>query len=243
MDHREASAALAAVGNGMTADALETETLDFKLPGESHKATYNLLADALVCFANAHGGTVVLGVDDKATNRHDALRGVPTAYSLDSIRKGIFDRSRPPITPFAEEVTVDDVRLILVSVPPGVMPHSNAAGLSTRRLGKECLPYPPDQQREVMIARGQVDWSADASSVGLPDLSAVEFERLRQILDSRRPRPLDGPPEPAPSGVAQVDSAQWERDKRGRPPAGGRISYRQGRPELRVLVSVQAYHR
>lgn len=168
----------------MTADALETETLDFKLPGESHKATYNLLADALVCFANAHGGTVVLGVDDKATNRHDALRGVPTAYSLDSIRKGIFDRSRPPITPFAEEVTVDDVRLILVSVPPGVMPHSNAAGLSTRRLGKECLPYPPDQQREVMIARGQVDWSADASSVGLPDLSAVEFERLRQILDA-----------------------------------------------------------
>ncbi|MEV4835807.1 ATP-binding protein [Nonomuraea sp. NPDC049486] len=182
MDQREALQALAVVGDGVAADALETETLDFKLPGESQKSTYNLLADALVCFVNARGGTVVLGVDDKATSRLNALRGVPLSYSVDSIRKGIFDRTRPPITPFVEDVTVDGVRLILITVPEGVMPHSNAAGLSTRRLGKECLPYPPDQQREVMIARGQVDWSADSSSVGISDLSAVEFERLRQIL-------------------------------------------------------------
>ncbi|MEU8267484.1 ATP-binding protein [Sphaerisporangium sp. NPDC049002] len=43
-------------------------------------------------------------------------------------------------------------------------------------------PFPPDQQREVMIARGQVDWSADASSIGIDKLSAIEFERLRRIL-------------------------------------------------------------
>ncbi|MFI7469556.1 hypothetical protein [Nonomuraea sp. NPDC049646] len=62
------------------------------------------------------------------------------------------------------------------------MPHSNAAGLATRRLGKQCLPFPPHQQREVMIARGQVDWSADASSLSIGQLSAVEFERLRRLL-------------------------------------------------------------
>ncbi|MBF8184226.1 putative DNA binding domain-containing protein [Nonomuraea sp. K274] len=182
MDQQEALNALAVVGNGVVADALETETLDFKVVGESQKSTYNLLADALVCFANARGGTVVLGVDDKATSRHDALRGVPADYSIDSIRKGVFDRTRPPITPFVNDVIINGVRLILITVPEGVMPHSNAAGLSTRRLGKECLPYPPDQQREVMIARGQVDWSADSSSVDFSNLSAIEFERLRRIL-------------------------------------------------------------
>ncbi|MGI5267650.1 AlbA family DNA-binding domain-containing protein [Nonomuraea sp. CA-218870] len=182
MDHQEAWKALAIVGNGVAADALETERVDFKLVADSQKSTYNLLADALVCFVNARGGTVVLGVDDKATNRQHALRGVPACYSVDSIRKGIFDRTRPPITPFVDDVSVDGVRLILITVPEGVMPHSNAAGLSTRRLGKECLPYPPDQQREVMIARGQVDWSADSSGVDLSDLSAIEFERLRHTL-------------------------------------------------------------
>ncbi|TMR89184.1 hypothetical protein [Nonomuraea basaltis] len=73
---------------------------------------------------------------------------------------------------------------MLVTVPQGVMPHSNAAGLATRRLGKECLPSPPHQQREVMIARGQVDWSADASSIGVGRLSGVEIERLRRLLEA-----------------------------------------------------------
>ncbi|MGP3956905.1 ATP-binding protein [Nonomuraea sp. 3N208] len=158
--------------------------LDFKLVADSPKATLNLLADALVCFVNARGGTVVLGVDDKATDRIRALRGVPTNYTVDSIRKGIFDRTSPPITAFVCERFIDSVRLVLITVPQGVMPHSNAAGLATRRLGKECLPFPPHQQREVMIARGQVDWSADASSVDISQLSAVEFGRLRRLLNA-----------------------------------------------------------
>ncbi|WP_433368944.1 ATP-binding protein [Streptosporangium sp. CA-115845] len=184
MKHDEVEAALQALGRGVTADDLETDTLDFKLVADSPKATLGLLADALVCFVNAQGGTVVLGVDDRARERADALRGVPSTYTVDQIRKGVFDRTRPHITPFVNELMVDNARLILVTVPPGVLPHSNAAGLATRRLAKECLPFPPDQQREVMIARGQVDWSADISSAGLADLSAVELDRLRQLLTS-----------------------------------------------------------
>ncbi|MBO4271246.1 ATP-binding protein [Microbispora triticiradicis] len=182
MEPEALNAVLDTVGAGVPADALESETLDFKLVADSRKATFNLLADALVCFINAQGGTVVLGVDDKATVRESALRGVPAAYSLDEIRKGVFDRTSPPITPFVVERFVDGVRLVAVSVPCGVMPHSNAAGLATRRLGKECLPFPPAQQREVMIARGQIDWSAEASDAGLDDLSAVEVARLRDLL-------------------------------------------------------------
>ncbi|WP_327580929.1 putative DNA binding domain-containing protein [Nonomuraea sp. NBC_00507] len=184
MNHAEADAALAMLGQGVTADSLETDTLDFKLVANSPKASLNMLADALVCFVNARGGTVILGIDDKATDRERALRGVPPNYTVDLIRKGIFDRTSPPITAFVSERYIDGVRIVLVTVPQGVMPHSNAAGLATRRLGKECLPFPPHQQREVMIARGQVDWSADASSIGIDRLSGVEIERLRRLLEA-----------------------------------------------------------
>lgn len=182
VDQAEAFAALGAVGDGVAAGALETQTLDFKSVTDSIKTTYQMVAEALVCFANADGGTVVLGVDDKATSRVDALQGVPSRYTVEGLRKGVFDRSRPPITPFVGEHLVDGVRIVLLSVPPGVMPHSTAAGLATRRLGKECLPFTPDQQREVLIARGQVDWSAEASGAEVRDLSAIEFERMRQLL-------------------------------------------------------------
>ncbi|WP_181019635.1 RNA-binding domain-containing protein [Nonomuraea typhae] len=184
MDQHEALAALALVGNGVTPGAVETETLDFQQVADSPKATFSLLADTLACFMNARGGTVVLGVDDSAVDRSHALKGVPESYSVDSIRKGIFDRTRPPITAFAHELLVDGVRLILLTVPEGVVPHSNTAGLSTRRQGTECLPYSPGQQREVMIARGHVDWSADASGLDVADLSGIELDRLRRILSS-----------------------------------------------------------
>lgn len=184
MQPPEVGLALQRVGHGLSADALESETLDFKVVAESAKATFNMLADALVCFVNAQGGTVILGVDDKAKTRAEALRGVPETYTIDQVRKGVFDRTRPPITPFVAEMRVDGVRLITLTVPQGVMPHSNAAGLATRRLGKECLPFPPDQQREVMIARGQVDWSAEPSAAAMSDLSPVELGRLRHLIAS-----------------------------------------------------------
>jgi ATP-dependent DNA helicase RecG len=173
---------LARVGDGHPANDFESETLDFKQPATSPKETLNSLADAAMCFANARGGTLVLGVNDKATTRLEALVGVAVAYSIDSIRKAIFERTRPPITVAAQEHTEDGVRLILIDVLSGVAPHSNAKGLATRRLGTECLPFTPEQQRELLIARGQFDWSAEATSLQLTDLSQAEFERVRRLL-------------------------------------------------------------
>lgn len=64
----------------------------------------------------------------------------------------------------------------------GVAPHSNAAGTATRRLGRDCLPFTPEQQREVLIARGQVDFSAEPCAASEADLSANEFDRMRRLL-------------------------------------------------------------
>jgi len=181
VDTSEVDRALAGLLAGRRAADLESQTLDFKLAAGSLKSVFIRIADAAVCFANADGGHVVLGVDDKPSGAA-ALVGVPTEVSVDGLRKGVFDRTVPAITAFVSERFVEDVRLLVVTVPPGVLPHSNTAGMATRRLNTECLPFPPDQQRELMIARGALDWSGAPAGVGPRDLSRLEFGRLRSLL-------------------------------------------------------------
>jgi ATP-dependent DNA helicase RecG len=174
--------ALAKLGKGVSAGDLEGQQLDFKEPARTVKETLKLLADAAVCFANADGGRIVLGVNDKATDRRAALVGVPADYTPELIRRGVFDRTSPPLTLVVSERLDDGSRLLVVDVPPGVAPHSNSAGLATRRLGKECRPFTPAEQREFLIARGQYDWSAESSGVDLQGVSKAEMDRLRQLL-------------------------------------------------------------
>jgi len=165
----------------VAAGALEDDRLDFTRTKSDLRATLELLADAAVCFANAAGGGVVVGVDDQA-GPEEAIVGVPPAYTVEVIRKGIFDRTRPPLTCFVQEHERDGRRLLLVAVPQGVGIHANAKGTATRRLGRECQPFTPDQQREALVARGHVDWSAEPSTASAGDLSAAEFDRLRVLL-------------------------------------------------------------
>ena len=141
-----------------------------------------MLADAAVCFANADGGRIVFGVNDKAKTKAKALVGVPADYTADLIRRGVFDRTTPPLTLVVNERLEDGARLFVIDVPPGVAPHSNSAGLATRRLDKECRPFTPAEQREFLVARGQYDWSAESSGVDLRRLSTAELDRLRQLL-------------------------------------------------------------
>lgn len=170
------------VGAARPAAEFEAQDLDFKQTGRDARQTLELLADAAVCFANAQGGTIVLGVNDKATGRADALVGVDASLTVDVIRKGIFDRTRPNLTVSAWEHLEDGVRLVIISVVEGIELYSNAKGLATRRLGTECRPFTPEQQIEVRRARGQLDWSAEHSDAEVAELSQAEFERVRRLL-------------------------------------------------------------
>lgn len=169
-------------GDGQAASTLESSTLDFKRPGRDARHTLELLADAAVCFANAQGGTIVLGVDDKATSRREALVGVESNLSIDAIRRGIFERTRPNLTVAARDHLEEGARLVIIDVVEGIELYANAKGLATRRLGTDCLPFTPEQQLEVRRARGQIDWSAEKAGVAIEELSQAEFERVRRLL-------------------------------------------------------------
>jgi ATP-dependent DNA helicase RecG len=174
---------LARVAAPQPASFFESQVLEFKQAKANVRETLAMLADAAVCFANADGGTIVLGVNDRATARTEAFLGVDSAYSLDVVRRGIFDRTTPHLTTFAYETEEEGARLVIVEIPAGLLPIANAAGLATRRLGRECRPFTPDQQREVQMARGQLDWSAEPTGAGLDDLDPAEIKRLRSLLE------------------------------------------------------------
>jgi ATP-dependent DNA helicase RecG len=168
--------------DGIAASELEGQQLDFKQVARGPKETFNLLADAAVCFANAEGGRIILGIHDKAKQRSKSLVGVPAEYTPDLIRRAVFDRTAPPLTLVVNERLEDGRRLLVIDVPPGVALHSNSAGRATKRLGKDCLPFTPAEQREFLVARGQYDWSAESSGVDLRRASRAEIDRLRQLL-------------------------------------------------------------
>lgn len=178
---KSTEAALAALSAGAQAAELEGEQLDFKEPAADIKRTLTVLADAAVCFVNARGGDIVLGVRDNAAGPK-AVVGVPSALTVDMIRRGIFDRTRPEISCTAEEHTLWNQRIVIVTILPGVVFHATAAGTATRRLGNGCLPFTPQQQREVLISRGQIDFSAEPTTATMAALAEAEFERLRRLL-------------------------------------------------------------
>ncbi len=115
--------------NGASAGSLETEVLDFKRdphtitgpdpPGDPQARLIEELVDAVVCFANARGGRIVLGVDDKATGE-TAFSGTYVDSAM--LRSRIYGNTRPQLTVPIEEVVFADARLLVITVPGGTRP-------------------------------------------------------------------------------------------------------------------------
>lgn len=172
--------ALRRLEEGALARDLESQRLDFK-EATDLKATMKIVADAAVCFANADGGEIVVGVRD-AGRGTDAYVGLPDSLNGENLQRGVFDRTRPQLTCVVEEIERVGRRVLVVSVPRGIATYSNSAGTATRRLGTDCMPFTPEQQRETLIARGYIDFSREASAAEFADLDLVEFDRLRRLL-------------------------------------------------------------
>lgn len=190
---RKPGCACGVVSGARAADP-ETKQCDFKEPARGAKTTRKVLADDAACFVDAHGGDIVLGIRDNAAGVA-AVVGVSAAFAVEAVRREIFDRTRPERTCTAEECTLNGKRIVTATVSPGVTVHANAAGTATRRLGKNCLPFTPQQRRGVLISRGQIDFSAEPTAAGTlcagPPTRGCRQRRLREVCErlARRPEP------------------------------------------------------
>jgi ATP-dependent DNA helicase RecG len=168
-------------------DALESEVLDFKR-WEGAKKSLSEAVELAVCFANAEGGLAVFGVKDRVKGRASAVTGCER-YDLDVWRRGIYEGTRPHLTVDVSELDVPEGKLILVRVPKGpAPPYGTAAGLYQVRVGKNCMPYSPEDFQRRQVSTGALDWSAQpADEVSEGDLDPTEIARLRNALQAHRP--------------------------------------------------------
>lgn len=174
----------------LPADALESERLDFK-PWSSTKEDMKVAVEYAVCFANAGGGVVLFGVDDKQVGRSKAIHGA-RGFDLERWRRDIFDSTRPNLAVEVFELAVPEGTgtLLGIRVAEGAnKPYGTASGVFKQRVGKSCMPLDSAAFTRQSIQTAAVDWSgAFAHGVGLPDLDPIEIARGRQIAERLRPQ-------------------------------------------------------
>jgi ATP-dependent DNA helicase RecG len=166
---------------GATAHSLENSTLDFKQADRDVRKLLADLAEAAMCFANASGGHLVVGIADRPGGL-TALKGC--SASVEDITKGIFDRTSPGLIVNVEEYfhpSAPDVRLVVVAVAPGTEVYS-VGGRVTLRMGAECQALSPAEVHRLYSARLNLDLTAELTDLDMNSVSASAVEIARRRL-------------------------------------------------------------
>ena len=93
----------------------ESQTVEYKVRRSPNAKSY---LKSVVAFANARGGTLVFGVDDKTRE----VVGIPADEvftEMDAIANAIMDSIEPQVLPEITLRTVDGKSLIFMDVPAG----------------------------------------------------------------------------------------------------------------------------
>lgn len=166
------------------ADALESQDLDFKEWPADDRHAVRLAVEVAVCMANGGGGTVVLGVRDGVIGRAKAILGVPATADPHQLKREIYERTAPKLTPEILELAVPEGtgRLWLMQVHGGLPPYTTSAGAGTVRRGRDCVPLTGDLRDRLMVERGESDVTAIVVSEPVASLlSPAALERLRDM--------------------------------------------------------------
>jgi ATP-dependent DNA helicase RecG len=173
--------ALEKVLAGTTAAKCETETLDFKQAKPNQKDAFADLAEAAVCFANASGGTIVVGVVD-ARGGEQAFIGCD--LDAPTLRGRIHALTTPSLLVEVDEITFAGKRLLVISVPEGLEVYSTAKGYTYQRINTDCIPMRPADVTRLAEERRGFDWSATPSGRPLEDIDPLAFRYCRRLLTS-----------------------------------------------------------
>jgi ATP-dependent DNA helicase RecG len=175
---------LRSIERGQTsASKAESVSLDFKTEKPNAKETFQDLAEAAVCFANAAGGVIVVGVSDTGTGS-GAFLG--TRLDGHQVRSRIHDLTQPALTVTVSDMTRAGVRLLVINVPEGLDVYSTGKGVFTQRWNDQCLPMRPADVARLSDERSGVDWSAQASNRAVEEIDGQAIQLMRGLLRSSR---------------------------------------------------------
>lgn len=175
----------------------ERESIDFKetpgttaTPAHARKAAGERLrteiVETAVSFANARGGTIVLGVRDKATSRQRVVPGVDLdRWSPDDVRDLIHARTAPHLLADVAVEIVHERPVLLVRVAAGSEIYGTTSGVFKHRHGDRNLPLDDATMRALRAARGRYDWSGEVVDAGPEAVSRAALEEAAARLRRR----------------------------------------------------------
>ena len=144
-------------------------------------ADVEALAECLVAFANANGGTVLLGVDE---------HGQPTETIWEEEAEGALreaaGRCQPPVPTRWQQVEYGSYTLIGIEVPRGLELHSLDDGRVLIRSGSYNRPVLGDEISQLATSRGSAEYESDV----VPGATTNDFDAdiLQEYLAKREAR-------------------------------------------------------
>lgn len=137
------------------------------------------LAQTLVAFANAEGGTVAIGLHNGS---YDGER--LTSETENAIRQTALDFTTPPVRADVDRLDLDEGRsILLVTVKPGDQVYETHRGDCYLRVGDESRKLNYSQRRELAYDRGGAQFEAEpAPGAGLDDVDPRQLEAYRLAI-------------------------------------------------------------
>ena len=135
------------------------------------------LAETLVAFANASGGTLFVGVGPRS-GRPQGLADPEAA--IDRSLEAALSTDPPLIIPLPRVTELEGKPVLVITVPAGLPHVYSFRGKYLVREGKANQPLDPRQLRRLMMARGAVSFEAL-----VPDgarLGDLDWEKVEQYL-------------------------------------------------------------
>ena len=147
------------------------------------KACVKLAVPELIAFANAAGGTVYLGVEDKTGE----VTGCDD-YDCQNIIEAIYDKTRPPLFVKAEEIDYKGKIVIGLLVENDGIRYTTTDGRCLRRLGKNSKPYYPEEMGNRYSRSQSSDFSSRIlSDSTVNDIDLLAVYDLKEKLSRRNP--------------------------------------------------------
>lgn len=171
--------ALLRIEAGERARDLENDTLEFKTQGRSIPDTLRDLAEAVACFANGRGGSLVVGVVDDIPGT-GAFVG--TTLDVDLTRRRVYELTDPRLTVMVDVVAWAGHQLLVLGVPQSPDVHA-VAGRSVERIGTGCEPMSNSRIATLVAERRGDDWSAHDSELSLDAVDPLAIRQARSMLE------------------------------------------------------------
>lgn len=163
----------------------ESETLLVEFKSDREKLNDDELVEAVICLANAQGGSLYLGVENDAS-----VTGLHTSRPRDigGLAVMIANRTAPALQVVVDEVMAHGHRVAVIQIPRSTAIIARSDGLvKRRRIGgdgrPECVPFLPHEYPSRKADFCLTDMSAEIlAGATLADFDPLQRERMRSVI-------------------------------------------------------------